>query len=311
MLDELSFRLFIYLPLPLRLPVLLLPFCIKSVFHTANMLPYKFVSILIISIFECRYRQPQFIITARTTTTTTSTANCLCSHPQTIPRTPVHFLWSIRKNKSFQHCHSLLYTEFQLKLILFSFSLWPKLSFIILTRFLTNSDPRTDRFVEHSGLNGFQLITIQQPRTKPIWLVRKQNICKLSDLVPKKRKIIEGKKASIFENKAEMSGVGYMTSVKTVNTSIRRRRRCDRHHLELSRCSGGDQPDLIPHLDSIPATPITPPAAFLPPGFKRLSTKGETVENFHHSQIASGVANDASATSSLDVSRNASLWEPL
>lgn len=73
-----------------------------------------------------------------------------------------------------------------------------------------------------------------------------------------------------------MSGVGFMQSVKTLNPSIRRRRWCDKHHLELNR----DQPDLIPQLDSIPVTPITPPAAFLPPGFKRLSTKGEMARSF-------------------------------
>lgn len=51
--------------------------------------------------------------------------------------------------------------------------------------------------------------------------------------------------------------------------SVRRRRRCDKQHLELY----GDQPDVVPSWDSIPAPPITPPAAFLP-GYKRLSRRG-------------------------------------
>lgn len=73
-----------------------------------------------------------------------------------------------------------------------------------------------------------------------------------------------------------MSGIGFMQSVKTLNPSIRRRRRCDKHqHLELNR----DQPDLIPQLDSIPVTPITPPAAFLAPGYKQRQSnnKGEKI----------------------------------
>lgn len=51
--------------------------------------------------------------------------------------------------------------------------------------------------------------------------------------------------------------------------SVRRRRHCDKQHLELY----GDQPDVVPSWDSIPAPPITPPAAFLP-GYKRLSRRG-------------------------------------
>lgn len=71
-----------------------------------------------------------------------------------------------------------------------------------------------------------------------------------------------------------MSGIGFMHSTKPLNPGNRRRRRCDKHqHLELN-C---DQPDLIPQLDSIPVTPITPPAAFLAPGYKRRPSRGEPV----------------------------------
>lgn len=59
--------------------------------------------------------------------------------------------------------------------------------------------------------------------------------------------------------------------IKTVDTGMRRRRRCEKHNLDLN-C---DQPDLIPSLDTFPVTPITPPAAFLPLGYKRPSTKGK------------------------------------
>lgn len=58
---------------------------------------------------------------------------------------------------------------------------------------------------------------------------------------------------------------------KTLKPSIRRRRRCDKHYLELN----GEPPDLVSNLDTFPVTPITPPAAFLPPGFKKFSARGE------------------------------------
>lgn len=74
-----------------------------------------------------------------------------------------------------------------------------------------------------------------------------------------------------------MSGVGFMANIKTLTPSIRRRRRCEKHHLELYR----DQQNVAPCWDAIPAPPITPPAAFLPPGFKRMSSnKGEIRKNF-------------------------------
>lgn len=67
-----------------------------------------------------------------------------------------------------------------------------------------------------------------------------------------------------------MSGVGFLSSVKTIGPDIRRRRHCEKHNLELYR----DQPDVVPCWDAVTAPPITPPAAFLPPGHKRLSKKG-------------------------------------
>lgn len=82
-----------------------------------------------------------------------------------------------------------------------------------------------------------------------------------------------------------MSGVGFLATMKTFAPSIRRRRRCDKQNLELNNASGGgidgnDSKDIILQLDSIPVTPITPPAAFLPPGYKRLSTLGKR-EHIH------------------------------
>lgn len=62
--------------------------------------------------------------------------------------------------------------------------------------------------------------------------------------------------------------------------SVRRRRRCDKQHLELY----GDQLDVVPSWDSIPAPPITPPAAFLP-GYKRLSRKGNPLILFFQKNV--------------------------
>lgn len=68
-----------------------------------------------------------------------------------------------------------------------------------------------------------------------------------------------------------MSGTGFLTSKKPANTNIRRRRRGCEKHLNLNH----EQPDIISNLESVPVTPITPPAAFLPSGYKRSSGKGE------------------------------------
>ncbi|CAG9833979.1 unnamed protein product [Diabrotica balteata] len=72
-----------------------------------------------------------------------------------------------------------------------------------------------------------------------------------------------------------MSGVGFL--VKTLTPSGRRRRRRaekQQHKLELPGFVAGDrppqnpqQPDIVPQWDT--AVPITPPAAFLPPGHRR------------------------------------------
>ena len=97
-----------------------------------------------------------------------------------------------------------------------------------------------------------------------------------------------------------MSGVGYLTPVKSYVSSgtgsgggiaSRRRRRCDdiakRAHempgytcqkhqhmmLQQIRCQQHAQPDVVPSWDA--ATPITPPAAFLPPGYKKSFGTGE------------------------------------
>ncbi|KAI9581352.1 hypothetical protein GQX74_012677 [Glossina fuscipes] len=75
--------------------------------------------------------------------------------------------------------------------------------------------------------------------------------------------------------------------MKTLAPNIRRRRRCERHHLELYHGTVGNDKvsspttELIPKsksastspinelLSGIPAPPITPPPAFLPIGYKR------------------------------------------
>ncbi|KAK0094722.1 hypothetical protein PV326_010191 [Microctonus aethiopoides] len=79
-----------------------------------------------------------------------------------------------------------------------------------------------------------------------------------------------------FDNRESnnMSGVSFLAAVKTFTPSGRRRRRCDKQHkmLELPPAFGGHQcshhqPDVVPCWDS--ALPITPPADFLPPGYKK------------------------------------------
>lgn len=57
----------------------------------------------------------------------------------------------------------------------------------------------------------------------------------------------------------------HKTKMKAIAPDIRRRRRCEKHHLELYR----DQPDVVPCWDNVPAPPITPPPAFLPRGYRR------------------------------------------
>lgn len=86
-----------------------------------------------------------------------------------------------------------------------------------------------------------------------------------------------------------MSGVGFLAAVKTFAPgSIRRRRRCDKANNKLNIPTAYHQddvlvdnsnefhgqchhqnatPDVVPSWDSAP--PITPPAAFLPPGYKK------------------------------------------
>ena len=78
-----------------------------------------------------------------------------------------------------------------------------------------------------------------------------------------------------------MSGVGFLATMKTFAPSIRRRRRIDdKKNLELCNnsgenaagCNGRNNDE---NLTTHDVPPITPPAAFLPPGYKRLSMKGK------------------------------------
>ncbi|KAK2583132.1 hypothetical protein KPH14_009156 [Odynerus spinipes] len=65
-----------------------------------------------------------------------------------------------------------------------------------------------------------------------------------------------------------MSGVGFLAAVKTFTPGGRRRRRCEKQQKVLELPAGyGMQPDVVPTWDAAP--PITPPAAFLPPGYKK------------------------------------------
>lgn len=69
-----------------------------------------------------------------------------------------------------------------------------------------------------------------------------------------------------------MSGVSFLAAVKTFGPSARRRRRCEKQQrvLEIPPNNYGQipcQPDVVPSWDLAP--PITPPADFLPPGYKK------------------------------------------
>uniref|UniRef100_V9IA85 Phosphatase and actin regulator 1 n=2 Tax=Apis cerana TaxID=7461 RepID=V9IA85_APICE len=65
-----------------------------------------------------------------------------------------------------------------------------------------------------------------------------------------------------------MSGVGFLAAVKTFTPGGRRRRRCEKQQKVLELPPGyAMQPDVVPCWDAAP--PITPPAAFLPPGYKK------------------------------------------
>lgn len=55
--------------------------------------------------------------------------------------------------------------------------------------------------------------------------------------------------------------------LKTFAPSIRRRRQCDKEKLEIYNLETNNENFNV--WDAIPASPITPPAAFLPPGYKR------------------------------------------
>lgn len=61
------------------------------------------------------------------------------------------------------------------------------------------------------------------------------------------------------------SGVKFL---KSFAPSIRRRRQCDKEKLEIYNLDATNNENFNVW-DAIPASPITPPAAFLPPGYKR------------------------------------------
>lgn len=75
--------------------------------------------------------------------------------------------------------------------------------------------------------------------------------------------------ANTKSQKDEMSGVGFLSAVKTFAPGSRRRRRFEKQQKVLELPPGYTmQPDVVPCWDSAP--PITPPAAFLPPGYKKV-----------------------------------------
>jgi hypothetical protein len=73
---------------------------------------------------------------------------------------------------------------------------------------------------------------------------------------------------------ASSSGAKFL---KTFAPSIRRRRQCDKEKLEIVNLeSNNHHADNFHLFDGIPSSPITPPAAFLPPGYKKNPGLGES-----------------------------------
>jgi hypothetical protein len=64
---------------------------------------------------------------------------------------------------------------------------------------------------------------------------------------------------------SNISGVKFL---KAFAPSIRRRRQCDKEKLEIYNLEAANSENFNVW-DAIPASPITPPAAFLPPGYRR------------------------------------------
>lgn len=74
--------------------------------------------------------------------------------------------------------------------------------------------------------------------------------------------------------------------LKTITPNIRRRRQCDKekleiYNLETSNNAGSNDTSNFHLFDVIPTSPITPPAAFLPPGYKKSLSLGESESPWH------------------------------
>ena len=75
---------------------------------------------------------------------------------------------------------------------------------------------------------------------------------------------------------SNISGVKFF---KAFAPSIRRRRQCDKEKLEIYNFDSGNN-EGFNVWDTIPASPITPPAAFLPPDYNyRRSGKKKSLNN--------------------------------
>jgi hypothetical protein len=72
---------------------------------------------------------------------------------------------------------------------------------------------------------------------------------------------------------SSISGVKFL---KAFAPSIRRRRQCDKEKLEIYNLEAANNENFNVW-DAIPASPITPPAAFLPPGYRR---SGKILERY-------------------------------
>lgn len=95
---------------------------------------------------------------------------------------------------------------------------------------------------------------------------------------------------------SNISGVKFL---KAFAPSIRRRRQCDKEKLEIYNIEAANNENFNVW-DAIPASPITPPAAFLPPGYRRSGKKNPwTLFNLHRRSMQMGLDLKKNSTSSF------------
>lgn len=89
--------------------------------------------------------------------------------------------------------------------------------------------------------------------------------------------IMQHNKCKRFNESKHTCVASLQVHVKSGSAAVRRRRRCEKHALELNY----NDSDIIDNFDSYPVTPITPPAAFLTTECRHVRQKGEKHARTH------------------------------